>query len=56
MITETEQCSECKTEMQTVVPADQARLYEPGWEVIGYREDSTGRRVADIRKRLPPVS
>lgn len=44
-----------KDAAQTVVPADQAALYErDGWEVIGYREDPGGRRVADIRKRFQP--
>lgn len=45
-----------KDAVDTVVAADQARLYErDGWEVIGYREESGGRMVADIRRRIQPL-
>lgn len=47
-----------KTAVETVVPQDQATLYErDGWTVLGYREEpGTGRRVADIRKSFEPVA
>lgn len=46
MTTDTE-----KEFIETVIPADQARLYErDGWDIIGYREDGA-ERVADIRRR-----